>query len=401
MFKGSENKRKFGYVLLFLFIFAGQPFVFELFPFTPSWQVLYVLTFPLLFLFSVQSGIKVIRKEFTTMLISWFAIWLLYAIVHQDTVYFSRCIMSLLAIITLSIIIELGSEKFCYYFIRVILCFSVLGALAFFLVFFTGFSPLFEYENLDGKTGYCFGLTCTNIYNSVVGIFRYSGFFDEPGTMGYWGTFALIFNKLLFDNRRVELILIISLIFTFSLGFYATVVAYFVFFYLKKRQLKWALPVCMIIGAIFYYFLMQNENLYRMTIGRMVYDETTGTINGNNRQDQQKLAKTYFLDNIIFGVGATNVTKLQDRGIDICDNAYTPFAKDGILGYAAIHLPFLLCLLRHRKNKEALKYLGIFGLTLFHRGIIIVNFNLAMYLLLLHLINLHFSRNHNVKRIRY
>lgn len=390
----NTSNYKVGFILVFLFLLVGQPFVIELWPFMPGWKVLYLITFPPLILYAIKHKLPLFQKKLNKYLLIWGVIWFLYLIVHRDTVYLSRCIMVLIAVMTSSIIYKMGVERFCRYFVILLTVQAVLGTLTFFLVFFFHIPPFFEYINFDGRPGYCFLLTCTNMYSSfeeLYGAFRYSGFFDEPGAMGLWGTFALLLNKLVVGSKRMEKILIVTLMFTFSLGYYAALVAYFALFYFNEtiRRYKFvAIIFCLGIG----YVLSTNEVVSNLFFARLRMDETTGTFAGNNRANQTELAKRYFAENPFFGLGASRVVELQKQGKDVNDNYMSPLAKEGLVGSFFQFLPFFICFFRCRHNKEALKYLAIIALTFMHREITFTNFSIIIYTLLLEVISNNFRR---------
>lgn len=381
--KSNLKDHKIGFFLIFLFLLSGPPFVMELFPIMPGWKILYVCIFPLLLVYSKCKHYNLLDQRLIKYLIIWGGGWSVFWIVHLDSVYLSRVVIVLLSLITISIIIRLGLKQFCKYYVYLILTLSTLGTLCFFLVFFLHIRPLFEYINADGRPGYCFVISCTNMYNSftdIYGVFRYSGYFDEPGAMGLWGTFALLINKLILKNKKVEVLLIITLLFTFSLGFYATLVAYFILFYsikVAKRYKVYSLIICTIVC----YFIFTNNTINNLFFSRLKYDESTGTFAGNNRANQTELATYYFKENYLFGLGAKQTVELQKKGKDVNDNYMSTFAKEGVLGSIIQFLPIVIAFVRLRKNKEALKYLAIVCLSFMHREITFVTFNLTMYVI--------------------
>lgn len=374
---------KLGYILIFIFLLCSPPFVFELFPFMPGWKVLYILVFPFLFVYSIKyNPFKCLDYK---LLFAWILVWLLYALVQGDSVYVSRIFVAIISLFLLALIKSFGNEMFSNIYVRLILFMAILGTVVFLLVFLTGFSPVFEYENADGRPGYCFLLTCSNSYTAAIGTIRYSGFFDEPGAMGLWGSFALLLNKLTKDNKKIELLLIIFLCFTFSVGFYLTLFLYVIFFLLKKKSIGLFI-VLALIGGICATYLLENDNIYRMTLGRLAYDSSTGTFVGNNRHEQQDYAIQYFQKFPLCGVGATETLELKKKGIDLGDNVFSPLAKDGILGVLAIYLPFFICAFRCRRNPTAIKCLIIVFASFFHRSITFTVYNIVMYLFFLEMI---------------
>jgi hypothetical protein len=376
---------KFGLFLIFLFLLLSPPFVFELFPSMPGWKIFNLITFPPMLAFAIAKKYKLMGGNIRGLMQFWIICWLIFSIIHQDMIYISRCLITVIALLTVSVINGIGLRQFCKLFIYIMALFSFLGAIFFFIELFLHVSPIFEYENADGKTGYFFGITCTNAFNPLYYTIRYSGFFDEPGAMGLWGGVALLLNKLLFDNKRIELVLIISLLFTFSLGYFASLFLYALFFLLDKKMKIWILPLLLLL-SISIVFIIQNEHLYNITFGRMTYDSSTGTIEGNNRHDAQIYAEKCFLESPIVGIGAQKALELDERGMSINDNIYSPLARDGVFGVLIIYLPFVSCLLMSRKNKLALKCMLIFALSFFHRGVSFTTFHLVMYVAFLEVI---------------
>lgn len=101
---------------------------------------------------------------------------------------------------------------------------AVLGGIAFILFFVGALQPLIEFRLPDLRPSYFFGLTCSN---AIVGnVMRPAGLFDEPGALAFWGVYCLLINKLVFDNKKIELLLIIGLMFTLSMAFYIEIVIY-------------------------------------------------------------------------------------------------------------------------------------------------------------------------------
>lgn len=390
----NKIKYNLGYILVFLFLLVSPPFVFQLFPGMPSWQILYIIVFPPLVFYAIGHKLSLFHNRIRMITIIWCLGWLFFLIFHQDGIYLSRIAMAIISGVVLSLILSLGIKKFCKIYIFLITTMAVAGTIAFFVVFLFGLSPVFSYENVDGKIGYFFGLSCTNSYLEYTNIFRYSGFFDEPGAMGLWGLYAILLNKLLFDNKIIEIILIFCLIFTFSIGFYVSIALYLFLFYFNLKNKKMILSLVILFIGVFS-FILSNDTFYRMTLGRFTYDKSTGTIVGNNRDTQQENATKYFFENPLLGVGAENAVKMAERGVDINDNIMTPFAKDGLIGMFLIYYPFFSACLKRHENKTARNCLWVFALTFFHRAVTFTVYNLVMYMILLMIINtVSKSRSH-------
>ena len=247
-----------------------------------------------------------------------------------------------------------GVIRFVKLYNYIILLMAIGGAICFFMVFLCSFRPLFEFQNVDGRTAYCFGLTCTNTY--VGNVIRYAGYFDEPGAMAYWGIFALLFNRLFFNNRRYEWLLIFCLIFTFSLAYYIQVFFYLIFFSIKRsRDVLLLIGVLsLIIGGI---FLSKDTDydVYRFTLYRFEINETTGQFEGDNRSGLSEKAKTQFFKAPILGIGAQNMDAIDY----MADNPYEILAKDGIIGQIVTYLPLIFIAVYGLKTNKKYLYASI------------------------------------------
>lgn len=384
--KPIKQYGKVSFIVLFLLIFAGPPFVIELFPGMSGWKMLYIIIYPLFFLYAVTKGISLSNSKFKNIIVMWIFAWVMYSIIHHDSVYISRCMVVMITFTVLSYIYSIGVERFCKYYIYLMLIFSILGTIAFLFFYFYHIPIIFEYENADGRTGVFLGLTCSNVYSETHRMFRYSGFFDEPGAMGLWGLLAILLNKLIFNNRKIEIILIVCLLFTFSIAYFISISLYLLLFVFKPKNIKIIIPFSIIIiGCL--YFISKDSHLNDQLFGRLQYDKTTGTIEGNTRAEEQKNAEKVFKANPLFGVGATNAVVMGKNGNSINSNILSPFAKDGIVGVFVLYAPFLLTVWKQRGNNVAFKCLLVYSLSFFHRSIIVGVFDITMYLIFLDIVS--------------
>lgn len=221
------------------------------------------------------------------------------------------------------------------------------GVIAFFLVLFFNFSPLLEYNNVDGRSAYFYGFTCTNA--RIGNIIRYAGFFDEPGAMAFWGIYAIVFNELFIKNKIISKYLPILLLFTFSLAFFIQYFVYYICF--KIQSTKQILLIVAYIGICFGCIkLMENTDfalVYDFTIGRMQYDKSSGTIAGNNRSDLSENAKIVFLESPLIGNGPQIIKEVNG----MADNPYENLATDGIIGTVIMYLPLIVLFFGYKNRK--------------------------------------------------
>lgn len=351
--KIDRQTRIIMYLVLFLLV-SAIPYIFcRIFPSPPA--SLLSMAFFMLFVF-----VCMLQRRLSSDVNGLFAIvsfqcciWVLFAICHGDSSYITRIMYLITSFVAISCLCnrEKGLILFLKFYNNFILVMAICGAIAFVLSIVGLLSPIFEYENVDGRTGYCLGLTCTNaIFGNII---RYSGFFDEPGAMAFWGVFALIFNRLFFKNTKYEVALIVCLLFTFSMAFYIQLVFYILFFYVNLKKVKNVFLISLllaIIGGGIYLTKDTEFDLYKYTFGRFEVDSSTGKFVGDNRSDLMESAKVEFLKAPWLGVGAQNIEK---RELYIADNPYETLANDGIIGTFNIYLPLLVIMLYGlRRNKN-------------------------------------------------
>lgn len=345
---------KFNSILFFFSLIAGWPCVFYLMGWLPNFQINFVVLFVFaLIAVAFKRRLKVPKIVRNFILFQVF-VWLFYSIIHGlDTSYYTRIFYLVLVYLILEIQVcskdkMLFVKTFNFWLVAQI----VLGTFGFFLVLFGILTPLFEFVEMDSRPGFCFGLFTTNTY--LGNFVRVAGFFDEPGTLACWGVLALLFNKLFFDNKRVEVILCIGLFTTVSLAYFIQLIAYLLLFYQssKKKTLSYMVAcvgLLCVLSSI-------NSDLYDATFGRMQYDKSTGTIEGDNRTELVENSKNIFRSYPIFGAGARNLQDIASRkGLFFGANAYTNLATDGVVGLIIVLVP-LLYLYHLRKYWKELGY---------------------------------------------
>lgn len=267
--------------------------------------------------------------------------------------------ITLIIVLCLITLIEkkIGLELFFDYYNKWILLVAILGFVTFLLALL-GVPPIYSFENLrDGNVIYSWGIGYTNSYiQGSINFIRYSGFFDEPGAMGYWGIFSLVINKLFIKNTNVEWLLIIILIFTFSFGYIVQILIYLFLFYVigkqsKKKSILILLFFALIAVGIYNTKYTEYNFLYKTTYGRFENIERTFSKNfiiNDHRFYLAEEAKSYFRDNPIMGVGAKKWSELPYMS----DNPYETLAVGGIVGTFYIYIPFVLLLFLGLKYRD-------------------------------------------------
>lgn len=290
-------------------------------------------------------------------------VWLLYSIFYRDSAYLIRILLLLITLFLLEIDIKQNKNGLSCTYVSWLTIQSLLGLVGFILVLAGILEPIFEFQELDERTGYFFGLFTTNAYRD--GLIRIAGFFDEPGAFANWGVIALWINKLYKNNTKIERILLFGLLTTLSLAYFIQVVIYV---YTFNRKNTWKVFLFLILtSACVLLIAMQNEALYEAVLGRLVFDSATGEFSGDNRSELMERAWNVFIEHPIFGVGGSNLLKLSEKIGFMGANFFSLWAADGIVGQIISWLP-LFYLFSLRKKKEEYGYMFLmFVVGFIHR----------------------------------
>ena len=332
-------------VLIFIGILSTYPYVFDCFLPLPGMQLIAAGILGLLILLLPARKIKPLPTAFTVCVAVQMGVWFVYSFLHNDTSYFTRIFFLLL---TYVVILSLNSSKGVEDFIKknnwLIAIQAILGLVAFLLIFIGVLPSIFSFENVDGRTAQCFGLTCSNaVYGNVI---RSAGYFDEPGALASWGVYALIFNELYIKNTRVEKMLVVGLISTLSMAYFIQLAMYLICFKINLRKSSLVMLAMLITAASAVNSLGEGNPLYDMTFGRFEIEKY-----GHGETAREILmeeSQRYYRKNPIFGNGAQTIENIGYMG----DNPYETLATDGIVGTIIIYLPLLIVLLRNIRRKE-------------------------------------------------
>lgn len=343
--------RNFNYIVFFTFfaLLSVYPYVFTFMLGLPSDKVMGILSLLLFAGLLVFSKGKVQSMPTFLALYSFFQsfVWFFFFLIHSDSTYLTRVFYVLLTLTILYVLVKTRSLfSFVRYHNGFIAIQAVLGAIAFVLIFI-GVLPLITvFSNTFGHDIYFYGLTCTNV--ALDNVIRVAGFFDEPGALAAWGIYTLVFNKLFFDDRRIELSILICLLTTLSAAFFIQALLYLLFFYgssIKGKRAKnfvvISLFLAVIVMAVFS-SMRDNWVIARYTTERFQNGEIKSM-----RYELAEEAKKTFLSNPFFGIGA----KKMDEGTYMGDNPYETLAKDGMVGTIVSYIPLLFLLLKYRKRE--------------------------------------------------
>jgi hypothetical protein len=378
-------------ILVWTFLTSTAPFIFFRWPGHPYKTLTAICLVLMLLGLAFKKSFKAYDWTIFIILLIQISYYLVLFLLYTD---FSTLNL-VIQLISLFILINyircfIGYYLFAKSFILLMIAMAIGGTVIFFLHAIKGLEPIF-YVSYGGDISFFLGLTTTNVFINTenIRILRYSGFFDEPGAFALFSTFALVINKVYFDNKRNEFLLIVFTFFTFSMAFYFTMIFYFLFFYLKRSTFIYFLIIFISIPITFMVFKKIDIDIYTkftsMTIDRFI--ETQTDPSSSNRSDLMKHDYKAFIENPFFGTGPSSDSVAGS-------NVYAVIAKYGIVGslFFYIFLVYILLLIFKIRNKEKTKFLKLFfiiSLSFFHRPELSSVFTLSIFYMIIYFLRFH------------
>jgi hypothetical protein len=395
------TKRK-SLLLLWLCLTSTAPFIFFSWPHHPYKLLTFACLGVMTYLITAGQERKVFDIRIFSVILAQIGYYLIITFYHADVSNLNLCIQLISLFIIVSFIYRyIGFELFAKSYVYAILIMAIGGTIVFLLHLLIGITPLFEVSYSESGTSYFLWLTTTNVYFDLgnIRLIRYSGFFDEPGTFALYSMFAIILNRVYFNNRRMEIWLIVLTTFTFSLAFYFVMAIYFIFFYLKPSSIKYILLISLLVSGSYFYLEANKEDeslskLYEFTFKRFELDDSGAGLAENNRADLSEHDRKLFFDNPFFGTGSTRVEVWGS-------NFYSVFAKYGIIGslfyYAMlVYLLFLIVQLKTKKLIFYLKIVFIILINFYHRPEMSSVFAMLFFISLIFYVRVELSKQASI-----
>lgn len=369
LLKVKNNK---SLLLVWITLTSTFPFILYTWPYHPY----KILTFVCLSLMSfciIQREKVLLSKNLVIVIATQIAFFFTIALLFSEYNLLNY-IVQLLSCIIILIYINgyVGLENFAKSYIQVMVYMGIGGVLALFIHVLIGIDPLLIVEYPGTATTYFLGLTATNDYYNLEGLrfIRFAGFFDEPGAFALFAFFALLINKLYFNNKKHEFLLIFTTIFTFSMAFFVVVFVYFILFYLKKAYLKiWLFILALVIILYSFFYSYSGDDNFLIAVKQNTFErfeeDGSGDFKGNNRAFAMREDKATFLENPCWGVAGSK--KVHGS------NIYSVLASFGIFGsiFYYILLIYGLALIFLIGDKAsfwtALKIMILIVFNFFHR----------------------------------
>lgn len=369
-----QSQRKwFFFVMGLLFLFYPYLFVDFLIPSLPNSSPYFYLGIGLLlFAINITTSQRAKLPSMLWMLVTIMVVGCAASFIATGGRFYYHKVLILFTAVNLIVLVNnrIGLLKFFRVYNRWILLMAFLGTIGF-IIAFLGVPPIFQFDALnDGRPVSSWIITLTKAGNQTSRFIRYSGFFDEPGAMGYWGMFALAMNRLFFKDNKYEIWLLILLLFTFSMGFIAQALFFVAYFYLVrggvKSKLYLVLGLCIFLVGAYSTKNTQNSFIFDQTFGRFeAASKGNELLEGTSRGNLTEIAKEEWHKNPVWGNGQPKDAEYMS------DNLYENLAFDGIAGTVYLYFPYIVLLFWgiKRKDWDLIGIVFFCALAIFHRPI--------------------------------
>jgi hypothetical protein len=372
----KENKISIFYsqIIFFICVASISPFVFSnAIAYYPGTIMALASLLIMTGFLVTKNNIKIGDKYILGIVLAQVLFSLVYALFHDDVLYITVGIHSILFLIVFLFVVNfIGIKMIARPLLAMFVIIGCLAILAVILSLSGVLSPISSFYNPDGRVSYNYILTFSNAVFDFEGfsIVRPAGFFDEPGKLALYITYALIINKLLNWSKKAEWVFIIAGLFTMSLAFFITLAFYLVFFYLNKKKFISFIIIISIFSSGAVYLINNKDSteklsaLYKYTLLRIeLSDDEDKIIKGDSRTKLVNEALQVFSENKIFGYGRSKSIIDYES---LSGNIIAPLAVDGIIGLFFIYLPVFYMLIKsvqpYRSMKNYKKYFNFIAI---------------------------------------
>lgn len=187
-----------------------------------------------------KGKIVIASKNFSLIMLMQFIFFLVWGFIINSIVIIANCVMLIVAYTTVVVVINIiDFRKVLLFFGRFTLFSGIMTTIGV-VLFSLGMLDVISIFNKGETLIQNFGFFFVKIYHENEGMLlnvRPAGYFDEPGSFAYMAMLLLLVNKLYFDNRKLELGLIIFPLITTSMAHIFSVVIYLFLFYFKIKNL--------------------------------------------------------------------------------------------------------------------------------------------------------------------
>jgi hypothetical protein len=241
------------------------------------------------------------------------------------------------------------------------------GVISFILAAFGLLSPFSEFNWKEGHVMYNYILTMSNsvyIFGDVSFI-RIAGYFNEPGALAYYCTYALVLNKLTQDHKRFEVLMITAGFLTLSHAFLITVIFYLIFFYLRKSLLKLSIIIITFFTSLILIYSIYREGPLGILLHERVFVRFQPKLFVDSLHNRFSLdnAFNFLSEQPFFGHGTNGLPLLLERGYR-GGSIFDVILANGLVGTSIIFLFPLFMLLQGIRTRRISTWGAVFLLWL-------------------------------------
>ncbi|ENM3814821.1 hypothetical protein [Vibrio paracholerae] len=283
---------------------------------------------------------------------------------------------------------------------------SLIPGLFVFFMLLVGFDISWSYLAVNNELKQQAGLFYRNYIGTVIlssqiypfgsgEIFRFSGFFDEPGVVGTVSALLLIADGFNLKNYKSKVVFLAGVL-SFSLAFYLLVV---IFLLIKRTSLFLFLLIPVVFFTSAFFNSLQNNPI----INKYVVERFSKGI--DNPSSINNRASDCFIDefdvfikggNVIFGNGASAHV---NTGCDV-SSYLTIIYNHGFIGLAIIILLYLMMLFCCNVNVKRvhifLPFIIMFSMSVYQRPVV-----LSFWMILIFLGGVYFYKQTADKDVHY
>lgn len=259
---------------------------------------------------------------------------------------------------------------------RLLLLLSIFGILSY-ILYLGGMSPIQRVDYYGEKLGgYYYNYLLSVLYVKD-GTARLCSLFNEPGYFGTITAILLCVEKIRL-RKKENIIFLISGMLTFSLGFYFTLILYYIFENLRSPSKI----ILFLFLAILYLYVLPSFHTGIDGIDTILerIQISDGKINGDNRSNEYLdyiLATTFIGDSYLWGMGRGYC---EAMGVLSVSSYKTYLVEYGILGFCLLYIYYIIVACRCAKgNRDALLLVLIFFINIYQRPNV---FNMIYYMML-------------------
>lgn len=265
--------------------------------------------------------------------------------------------ISVLLCILLLLLISISAKKNILRTITVIFSFiSFISLIFYIIVVFLKINLPYKNVEYSQYTYRLYYFFLFRTYDSIVLEYnRFHSLFLEPGHLGCVAVLLLNANGFNLKNKY-NIMLLISVFFTFSLAAYFLLFITFVFLNFKLKNLKYILCGLLVLLCVFVYYMNKKDSIiYQEIISRLIITDD-GNIAGNNRYTStftnyyQTFIKT---KNLFLGIGPEykNMSGMQSAGYKVYIVQY------GIIGTFSVILFNFMVYIKNFSRKSFFLFL--------------------------------------------